>query len=451
MDEEEKDLEELSEVDRNLYESVTRNDTVGARHALRSGANVNCVCNEDYDTPLAKACERGYDHIVRILLDAGADPWWRDLRSLLPIKVACVHGHMSIVEMLLNHDDDLLEIANEDGKTPLLTAIEYRQFFIAHFLLDRGANALVTDENWSTTLMLAFRNGANLLTVRRLLAAGVAVESRDRRLRTALHFATIRGNTALLRELIVEHNSNMFALDENGETPFDLVTDSKSAAGRVHALLMESYSNKLTQEHGRLALHAVLGAAECSFAEAYRFHPPQNPIQIHLPLGKLTLQHFRTLLSTLDPELIRDRDATGKLPIHIACQNKAPVDVLDLILKQDAATLHITDYTGALPINVCCHGAVDYSSVLFLVEHGGVSTLAACNHHGALPLHLLCESTNPSLRTVQYLIQSFRGSVAARTNAGHYPFMIAACESSTASLSVVYELDRTNPDLVVPY
>ena len=159
VDEEENDLDELSEVDRNLYESGTRNGTVGVRQALRNGANVNCVCNEDYDTPLAKACERGYDSIVRILLDMGADPWWRDLRSLLPIKVACVHGHMSIVEMLLNHDDDLLEIANEDGKTPLLTAIEYRQFFIAHFLLDRGANALATyGEGW-TTLTIASTKG----------------------------------------------------------------------------------------------------------------------------------------------------------------------------------------------------------------------------------------------------------------------------------------------------
>jgi hypothetical protein len=48
------------------------------------------------------------------------------------------------------------------------------------------------------------------------------------------------------------------------------------------------------------------------------------------------------------------------------------------------------------------------------------------------------------------LIQSFPGSVAAPTNAGHFPFMVAACETSSASLSVVYELVRANPALVVP-
>jgi hypothetical protein len=107
----------------------------------------------------------------------------------------------------------------------------------------------------------------------------------------------------------------------------------------------------------------------------------------------------------------------------------------------------VADSTGALPLHECCGGAVDDSSVRFLVEHGGVGTLAARNHHGALPLHLLCGSTHPSLRTVQYMIHSFPESVAAQTNAGQYPFMVAACESSTASLSVIYELARATPNV----
>ena len=47
------------------------------------------------------------------------------------------------------------------------------------------------------------------------------------------------------------------------------------------------------------------------------------------------------------------------------------------------------------------------------------------------------------------MVQSFSGAVTARTNAGQYPFMIAACESSTASLSVVFELVRANRGFVI--
>ena len=105
---------------------------------------------------------------------------------------------------------------------------------------------------------------------------------------------------------------------------------------------------------------------------------------------------------------------------------------------------------GALPLHDCRCGAVDDSSVRFLVEHGGIGTLSARNQDSALPMHVLCGSTNPSLLTVLSLIQSFPGAVATQTDNGCYPFMVASCESSTASLIVVYELVRTNLDLVDP-
>ena len=63
-----------------------------------------------------------------------------------------------------------------------------------------------------------------------------------------------------------------------------------------------------------------------------------------------------------------------------------------------------------------------------------------------------CESSAALLsvvwRTVKYMVQSFAQSVTAKTNAGHCPFVMAAYASSAASLSVVYELVRLNPYLV---
>ena len=127
------------------------------------------------------------------------------------------------------------------------------------------------------------------------------------------------------------------------------------------------------------------------------------------------------------------------------------MEVLALLLEHDATTLHMANDTGALPLHKCCCGAVDDSSVRYLVEQGGVGTLSARNQEGSMALHVLCGSKNPSLSTVQYLIQSFPEALAAQTKAGQDPFMIAACASSTASLSVVYGLVRANPDLIVPH
>ena len=121
----------------------------------------------------------------------------------------------------------------------------------------------------------------------------------------------------------------MFVVDEQGRTLFDLamrhfdLATRYRSSGRACQLLIECYTSKLTQEHGRLTLHVILGATEYSLAIDDEVEPPENPLKIQLPLGKLTFQHFRTLLSTLDTELIRNRDASRKLPIHMACQNMA--------------------------------------------------------------------------------------------------------------------------------
>ena len=90
---------------------------------------------------------------------------------------AILCGHWSTIELLLNHDNGLLEIASEPyGGTPLMVAILSREWEIVHRLLDRGANALVTSKEGFPTLLYACQSGANLATVRQLLAAGLDVK-----------------------------------------------------------------------------------------------------------------------------------------------------------------------------------------------------------------------------------------------------------------------------------
>jgi hypothetical protein len=151
------------------------------------------------------------------------------------------------------------------------------------------------------------------------------VEARDEIKKSALHHAVVQADFVTVLELVLEHDANMFAVGSDGKTPFDLACDFEKTG--VVSFLIETYGRRLTQNHGPLALHAILGAADYSFAEAQRFHPPLNPIEIILPLGRLTFKHFDTLLQHFDTELIRNRDDSGKLPIHTACRNNAPVEV----------------------------------------------------------------------------------------------------------------------------
>jgi hypothetical protein len=165
--------------------------------------------------------------------------------------------------------------------------------------------------------------------------------------------------------------------------------------------------NKLTQEHGRLAFFML-----CSMlpnTDLLKLLVISERIHCKWARSKISLEHFQTLLSTLDAELVRTRHDSDKLPIHITCRNKTPMEVLALILEHLPATLHMVDYA-----------------------------LASSNREGALPLHAFCGSRYPSLRTVLYLIQSFHGAVAAQTNACQYPFMIAACETKWSERILIW-------------
>ena len=435
---------------RELVAAVEQNAAAAVRQAMRNKANVNCV--SDDATPLTRACQRGYDDIVRILLKAGANARWMDCNGCSAISHA---RHLSIVEMLLNHDNGLLEISDYRGQTPLFLAIDSQRTNIVQLLLDRGANVQAKDVDKMTALMLACQQN-NVEIMRLLLAAQADPHARDYFQQTALHHAVVgRSGELALRELIQVHNADMFAVDKNGCTPFDVATRD------VADCLLQLYGDKMTRDHGRLALHTILRSAEYSFVtdddDDDHWHPPLTVVHIRLPLGTLKLEHFRTVLhnlDTLDSELIWNRDDSGKLPIHIACESNVPVEVMTLIVEMDPATLRIADHRGSLPLHLlCCSGTTptDDASVQHLVQQGGVGTLAVRNQLGDLPIHNLVASTNPTLRTVQYLIQSFPGSVTARSeDEGPYPFMAAACDTSSASLSVVYELVRASPALVLP-
>ena len=130
-----------------LMEAVAHHDTAGVQQALRNGADVNCVGADGFGrTPLMKACRSRNNEISRILLDAGADLFWRDSQGISALHSAVRAGHFfQTAEKRHNHDNGLGKTANIIGERPLIAAIHFRRLEFVNLLLDQGANALVTN------------------------------------------------------------------------------------------------------------------------------------------------------------------------------------------------------------------------------------------------------------------------------------------------------------------
>ena len=165
------------------------------QQSLQNGTNVNCILTFLCLTPLTVACHQGHDQIGRILLDADANVWWKSIDDedddTLAISIACKNGYLSIVKMLINHDNGLLEFFDNWRRTPLHFAIDGQHYDILRFLLKRGANVhhVTCTLDRPTSLMYACGGDTNTAILRLLLSFGVDLEVRDRRQHTALHHA----------------------------------------------------------------------------------------------------------------------------------------------------------------------------------------------------------------------------------------------------------------------
>jgi len=101
------------------------------------------------ETPLCGAVRFGNVHIVRLLLEAGADTHIEDKDGRLPVYWACANHNAkfdNILTILLDHTDDL-DCSDNSGETLLLAAVRYNRTKAARLLVEKGAdvNAKVTE------------------------------------------------------------------------------------------------------------------------------------------------------------------------------------------------------------------------------------------------------------------------------------------------------------------
>jgi ankyrin repeat protein len=110
---------------------------IGVRRLLSDGSDPNEA--SDANTPLVAASARGNTPIIRLLLDAGANPdWWA-------LQVAAFGNHAEAVRLLLAAG---VPVDAGEGGTPLLNALKYsgtpleRQERVRQLLRDAGAREL---------------------------------------------------------------------------------------------------------------------------------------------------------------------------------------------------------------------------------------------------------------------------------------------------------------------
>ena len=89
------------------------------------------MANENGETCLMMACEKGSVEIVRILLDEGADPNVSDKNGVTPLMICCRRGQDRIVPLLLRKGVQV-DLMNNEGDTALHICVRHYREFSGH-------------------------------------------------------------------------------------------------------------------------------------------------------------------------------------------------------------------------------------------------------------------------------------------------------------------------------
>lgn len=157
-----------------LIEQCTAGNVEAIRSLIAYKADVNSVV--DGISPLLLAVEANNHSLFETLLQADVDLSRTFHRGETVLMIAAQRGYLKLIRRTLRHHPGApVNARDELGRTALFIALKHGKPKSAAALLDAGADATITDNACTTTLMVC----SNTVMARRLLERGVYINARD--------------------------------------------------------------------------------------------------------------------------------------------------------------------------------------------------------------------------------------------------------------------------------
>merc|ERR1712165_680330 len=234
-----------------LLEAAARNDIEEVRRLLSLGVSPDST-NEDGLTALHQCCIDDSEEMMKVLVEFGANVNAADTEKWTPLHAAATCGHLHLVKFLIDAGAELLSV-NADGNMPYdLCEDDTTLSYIENEMARRGVTQELIDDTRSQTerqmlndsqllqmdggdldfkdpvsgaspLHIASANGY-LSVVEFLLDHHVSTEVVDDDLWQPIHAASCWGHLEIV-ESLAQNGGNINARTRNGETPFDICED----------------------------------------------------------------------------------------------------------------------------------------------------------------------------------------------------------------------------------
>ena len=398
---------------------------------------------------LVAAAKRGDLDQVKLLvekkgIDINRPGPYKDRTALM---MAAKKGHIHVVKYLVDHGADVNQ-ADEEGETALLMAIVSREGHrtaIITYLLNHGADVNHAGDSGHTALHLVSFDGT-VDQAQMLVDRGADVNHKDTWGKTPLQNAVSVRSIDMIHYL-VEHGADVRTIDKDGNTVLhgiDYPLDDATFAYLV--------------EHGA-DVQAVNHAGQTVLFSVVKSCRPDNRLPLLVERG-VDIRSEPVLIAAIqhcsDPmvQMLMDQgadvhqaDASGNTPLHVAVRRKR-VSVVQMLLEHGAAAdVDRTNASGNTPLHeaiMTTEGKEKRTVVQRLIEHG--ADVDRVNAEGNTPLYMEFQQRYLDAIVIQALLEG--GADVRRMNPGGDTFLHLAAKHTYPNVHVIQSLIQHGADVL---
>lgn len=414
--------------------NITSRDATYGRSALSwASENGHATVVESllHQVPKYKVVLRDWSSMLSTIINA------KDILDRTPLLYASIHGHTSIVEMLIEKGANV-NCEDGYGQTPLAWAVHNGNETTVELLLQRGAKhdskakRLESKDSKGRTALLRAAGHGHEAVATMLVERGADIEAKDKDGRTPLIHAVISGHAAVAT-MLVEQSADVESKDKNGQTP--LIHSACFGHTAIASMLLERGADvEPKDKDGRTPLtHAARYGHEVM---ATMLLERGTDIEGKDNDGRTPLLHaarhghrrVATMLIERGAE-VETRDNDKRTPLlHAARYGHT---VVATMLVERGADVEAEDRDGRTPLlHAARHGHTVVATML--VERG--ADVEATDKDGRTPL---LRATSSGHTAVATMLVEKGADIEAKDNDGQTPLLHAISSGYTAVIMML--------------